>query len=88
MAQAEKDGDAYNAAVAAQLKARREYLGMTYPAMIERTGLTKQLLTAIMLNQRAMKVADFYNVAGALGLDVQAIAAEADRRVRENLPNG
>lgn len=88
MAKADEDGDAFNAAVAAQLKARREYTGKTYPEITAETGLSKALLITMLLNRREMKLADFYKVAESLGLDAAEVTVEAHRRVRENLPNG
>lgn len=84
----ESSGDPHNAAVAAQLKAKRYELAMSYPELEEKSGVKKATLIRVLFDRRAMRVADFFAIAKALNMDPLKVFADAERAVAEQIAEG
>lgn len=73
-------GKAFTTAVAAELRAQRERLHMTFPALADTTGIPRNTLMRYLNGYRDIPLAAFGRIARALQLDASKLldAVQAD----------
>ena len=76
-------GDEFNAAVAAELRAKRGRTKMTIDTIVRATGLSKSAVLNYLNAKRDIPMPAFHALASALGVSPSAVMELADRAVME-----
>lgn len=71
-------GDAINAALANLLEHAKLDSKMTYPTLVEKTGISIATLKRLFANQRTMSLPQFFSITAALGEDPLELMRQAE----------
>lgn len=77
-------GDAFNAAVAAELRAQRARVRVTYDALVVRTGLAKTTLINYLEGRRDIPLPAFADICRALSVDQREVFGAAQQAVEQD----
>lgn len=76
-------GDAFNAAVAAELRAQRGRVKVTVDALVNATGLSKSAMLNYLNGRRDIPTPALVEICRALGVTPQAIFIAAENAVEQ-----
>lgn len=79
-----KYGDAFNAAIAAELRAQRARVQITIDELVGATGFAKTTVLNYLNNKRDIPVPAFTELCVALKADPRAIFDAAEKAVEDN----
>lgn len=77
-------GDAFNTAVAAELRAERGRRKMTVDAIVVVTGLSKSAVLNYLNDKREIPTGALADISAALGVSPRIIAERAENAIEEN----
>jgi transcriptional regulator with XRE-family HTH domain len=77
-------GEAINAAVAAELRAQRARIGVSYDVLAEQTGLSKSAVFKYLKGTRSIPVPALYDLCDALGIGVDDVFVLAMKVVEKD----
>lgn len=79
----ESYGEAFNAAVAAELRAARSRQRISYPTLVEATGIPRNTLLRYLNGQRDIPMPAFGRIARALNLSPGDVLDSVDAELRK-----
>lgn len=77
-------GDAFNAAIAAELRAERGRNKVTIDGLVATTGLSKSAVLNYLNNKRDIPTPAFVELCQALGISPRLVFERAEKAVEEN----